>query len=69
MNSETARRVILTLMSGMLSFAIARANAREGSLGPFDGHGDIGAPAVGGVATYDVANQEYTITAAGTRPK
>jgi len=66
MNSETARRVILTLMSGMLSFTIARANAQEGSLGPFDGHVGIGAPALGGAATYDVVNQEYTITAAGT---
>jgi TolB protein len=53
-------------MSGMLSFGIAPARVQKNPLGQFDGHADIGAPALAGSANYDVANQEYTLTAAGT---
>jgi len=66
MNPKTARQIILTLMSGTLSFSIAPAGAQDHPLGQFDGHGDIGAPTLAGSASYDAANQEYTLTAAGT---
>jgi hypothetical protein len=41
-------------------------HAQENSLGQFESHGDIGEPKLAGSATYDAANQEYTLTAAGT---
>ena len=34
-------------------------------LGPFDGHGDVGAPKVAGSATYNAVSQEYAIAAGG----
>lgn len=61
-----ARLILLTFMSFTLPFGIARAGAQDSPLGQFDGHADIGAPRVSGSANYDLANQEYTIAAAGT---
>jgi Tol biopolymer transport system component len=66
MNSETAWHIVLTLMSGTLFFGMAPASARDNSLGQFEGHGDIGAPTTAGTAKYDIANQEYALSAAGT---
>jgi hypothetical protein len=66
MNAHTARRIVLTLMSGTFFLGIAPARAQENPLGQFDGHADIGAPALAGSVSYDAGNQEYTITAAGT---
>ncbi len=66
MNADTTRQIILTLMSGLLSLGIGPASAQQDPLGQFEGHADIGAPALAGSASYDVANQEYTLTAAGT---
>ncbi len=66
MNSRTARRIIPVLMSGIFSWGIAPARAQENPLGQFDAHVDIGTPALAGSAIYNVANQEYTLTAAGT---
>jgi TolB protein len=66
MNFKTAWLVFLTFMSCTLPFGIARADAQDRPLGQFDGHADIGAPRLSGSANYDLANQEYTMTAAGT---
>ena len=37
-----------------------------GDLGYFEGHEDVGSPAIPGSASYDAAAQSYTVTAAGT---
>ena len=66
MNRHTAQRILLILMSGTLSFGLGPTNAQDNPLGQFDGHADIGAPKLAGSAKYDAANQEYTLTAAGT---
>src|SRR5580698_8424972 len=50
------------VMSTLLSAGILRADP----IGEFDDHGDIGAPKLAGSASYDVANQEYTISGSGT---
>jgi TolB protein len=39
--------------------------AQGESLGQFEGHGDIGSPAITGSASYDPAHQTYTLTAGG----
>jgi regulation of enolase protein 1 (concanavalin A-like superfamily) len=39
--------------------------AQSGPLGQFDGHADVGAPAIAGTATYDAGPQTYTVAAAG----
>jgi len=66
MNSRGALQVILTLMSGMLHSGTAMAGAQKNPVGQFDGHTDIGTPALAGSANYDGANQQYTLAAAGT---
>jgi regulation of enolase protein 1 (concanavalin A-like superfamily) len=38
---------------------------QSGPLGLFDGHEDIGAPAIAGTAAYDAKLQEYSVAAAG----
>src|ERR1051325_6546011 len=40
--------------------------SQENPLGHFESHEDIGNPKLAGSATYDAANQEYTISGAGT---
>jgi TolB protein len=66
MNSITPRIILLTFMAGTLSFGTAPLRAQDNPLGQFEGHGDIGGPALAGSAQYDAANQEYTLAAAGT---
>jgi len=53
-------------MTALLSAAALTAVAQENPLGQFEGHRDIGNPTLAGSASYDAANQEYTLTAAGT---
>jgi TolB protein len=38
---------------------------QSAALGLFDGHEDVGAPAIAGSATYDPATKEYAVAAAG----
>src|SRR5216684_5884134 len=54
------------VMCALLSSAVLSASAQENSLGQFEGQGDIGSPKIPGSASYDAANQEYTISGAGT---
>ncbi|HXD00516.1 MAG TPA: biopolymer transporter TolR, partial [Verrucomicrobiae bacterium] len=51
-------------MSALLASGV-RAFSQDNSLGQFDSHGDIGSPAIGGSASYDPANQTYTMTGSG----
>ncbi len=39
--------------------------AGPGALGSFEGHGDVGAPALTGSATWNAASQEYRLSGAG----
>ena len=39
--------------------------AQDEPLGQFEGHGDIGSPAITGSASYDPAHKTYTLTAGG----
>ncbi|MET0497455.1 MAG: biopolymer transporter TolR [Steroidobacteraceae bacterium] len=54
----------------MLLVAVATLGAvtatHAAPLGQFEAHGDIGAPALSGNATYNAASQEYVLTASGT---
>jgi len=54
------------IMSALLSLGISSVAAPDNSLGQFEAHGDIGNPKLAGLTSYDTANQEYTLTAAGT---
>lgn len=42
------------------------AICQDNPLGQFDGRTDVGLPEINGSASYDAANQEYTLTGAGT---
>ena len=53
---------ILLIMSTLFSAEVARANP----VGEFEDHSDIGAPKLPGSASYDAANQAYTLAGAGT---
>lgn len=59
-------RNVLFIGSVTLALGIATAVAQEGTLGQFEAHGDIGNPQLAGAASYEAANQEYTLAAAGT---
>jgi TolB protein len=48
-----------------LGLWVAVAQAGPDALGSFDGHGDVGAPALAGSATWNGASQEYRLSAAG----
>ena len=52
-------------MSVFIASGIAAAVAQNDPPGEFDGHGDIGNPKLAGSASYDAANQAYTVSGAG----
>jgi TolB protein len=54
----------LTAISAFLTSEILGLAQGE-PLGQFEGHGDIGSPAITGSASYDPAHQTYTLTAGG----
>jgi TolB protein len=45
--------------------AFAMASPNGGPLGDFEAHADVGAPKIGGYATYNAASQVYTLSAGG----
>jgi WD40 repeat protein len=51
-------------MSALLASGI-RGFSKDDSVGQFDGHGDIGSPAISGSASYDSANKTYTLACGG----
>ena len=55
----------LVLLVTLLAASGLATPAQTGSLGQFDGHADVGAPAIAGTATYDAGSSEYTIAASG----
>jgi len=63
-SSSTVRKFFLAIT--FISMAILSTMAQENRIGQFDDHGDIGNPKLAGSASYDDANQEYTISGAGT---
>jgi hypothetical protein len=54
------------VMSALVASGISAAVAGGVPLGEFAGHGDVGSPKLAGFAGYDAANQDYTLTGAGT---
>jgi hypothetical protein len=50
----------------MLAAPTLPAPGQSSALGQFEGHEDVGSPAIAGTATYDAAAKAYTVTAAGT---
>src|SRR4051794_5901780 len=54
------------LFAFMTLIALQSRAGSEAGLGYFEGHGDIGAPALPGSASYDPATQAYRVSAAGT---
>lgn len=52
-------------MSALISTGISAAVAGDVPLGQFDGHSDVGSPAIPGAASYDAANRAYTMTGSG----
>jgi Tol biopolymer transport system component len=57
-----SRQPVLPLL---LAITFAAAAAQAQGLGDFAGHGDVGAPALAGSASYDAAAQEYVLSGAG----
>jgi TolB protein len=60
-----ARRMVLVALLALASMRM-HAQAPPASFGYFEGHGDVGQPAIAGSATYDAAKQTYEMSAAGT---
>jgi Tol biopolymer transport system component len=58
--------LLLTLVAGLvLAVPSAPVSGQGAPLGIFEGHGDVGNPAIAGSATYNGATQEYHLSAAG----
>ena len=55
----------LVAMLTLISSGISTTKAQNGALGQFDGHGDVGSPAISGAASYDPASQAYKMTGSG----
>ncbi len=62
---KTKKLLIRLISISALLASGVRVFSQDGSLGQFDGHGDIGSPAISGSASYDSANQTYTLTGGG----
>jgi len=57
------------MLIAALSVAALSLQDRSGTPagpGEFDGHGDVGAPAIAGAASYNPVSQDYALSAAGT---
>jgi hypothetical protein len=60
------KKILIRLISiSALLASVIRGLSQDESLGQFDGHGDIGSPAISGSASYNPANQTYTLTGGG----
>ena len=53
-------------MAALAAIAAGAGLSGQQELGYFQGHGDVGQPAIAGSTTYDAATQTYTMSAAGT---
>jgi len=62
---ECSARALGRLAASLGVLVCATGLAQAGPLGDFEGHGDVGSPAIAGTATYNAASQEYRLSAAG----
>jgi len=62
-SGAAALTALLTLCLWAGGASVIRAQA--GPVGSFEGHGDVGSPALSGSATWNAASQEYRLSAAG----
>ena len=63
--SSPLSRIVFTTFA-LAALVHASARTQSGAVGEFEAHGDIGAPKIAGSATYDEAQQQYTLSAGGT---
>ena len=56
----------ITLFLALALTTLAQASPNGGPLGDFEGHVDIGQPAIAGHSTWNAASQVYTLSAGGT---
>jgi TolB protein len=60
------KRIWIGLISISVFLALGISGVAQGEpLGQFEGHGDIGSPAIAGSASYDAVRQTYTLAAGG----
>lgn len=60
-----ARTAFCSILIALTAMTGSRLSGQP-ALGWFEGHGDVGSPAIRGTTTYDQDSQSYTITGAGT---
>jgi TolB protein len=65
MKTKTSLRKFIT-MSSLIAAGVVPALSQENPLGEFAGQTDIGSPKLPGSASYAAANQDYTVSGAGT---
>ena len=65
MSVTSLRPRFLFLAAAALALTTVSAITQNAPIGEFEGHGDIGAPKIAGSATYDAAQQQYALSAAG----
>ena len=63
---QTATLKTIIAMSSIIVAGLCPVRAQENQLGDFAGQSGVGSPAILGTASYDAANQEYTVSGAGT---
>jgi len=65
MKTKTSLRKFIT-MSSLIAAGVVPALSQGNPLGEFEGQTDIGSPELSGAASYAAANQDYTVSGAGT---
>jgi Tol biopolymer transport system component/regulation of enolase protein 1 (concanavalin A-like superfamily) len=63
--TKTLFSIRLIVIFILFASGVHLAFSQENPLGQFDGHGDIGSPAIFGSASYNATNQDYTLTGGG----
>jgi TolB protein len=57
--------LMLIALLPITALGARQVHGPDAKLGEFDGHGDVGAPKIGGSAAYNPISQEYSMSAAG----
>jgi len=65
MKTLSSKLLFVSGISALCALNATKVAAWEDALGPFDGHGDVGAPKIAGAASYDAASQEFRLDAGG----
>ena len=70
LNNPLSHHSVAGTLTALLALCLWAGGAsvgrtQPGPLGQFEGHGDVGSPALSGSATWNAASQEYRLSAAG----